>query len=46
MKSEQLELKENLKDIRFDETIIMFGFNKGEYLECLKESICEKIRSI
>lgn len=42
MKSEQLELKENLKDIRFDETIIMFGFNKGEYLECLKESICEK----
>ncbi|WP_419742892.1 motility associated factor glycosyltransferase family protein [Paraclostridium dentum] len=42
MKSEQLELKENLKDIRFDETIIMFGFNKGDYLECLKESICEK----
>lgn len=42
MKSEQLELKENLKDIRFDETIIMFGFNKGDYLECLKECICEK----
>ncbi|WP_394866598.1 motility associated factor glycosyltransferase family protein [Paraclostridium bifermentans] len=42
MKSEQLDLKENLKDIRFDEIIIMFGFNKGEYLECLKESICEK----
>lgn len=42
MKSEQLDLKENLKDIKFDETIIMFGFNKGEYLECLKEDICEK----
>lgn len=42
MLKELIELNEALKDIKFDETIIIFGFEKGVYLEELETIICEK----
>lgn len=35
-------LKEALINLRFDETIIIFGFQQGEYIKELEQIICSK----